>query len=295
MLKWKYYFLFCVVLKVNICCGQSYKPFLSNNKYWTIFHLDGAAICYKTGGEYYYFDGDTLSQGVNYKILRYNIIQSPIGVPFCPPYSIDNSQSYISSYFREDTISQKVYFKQSFLSPEELLFDYSLQIGDTLFPRPACPFLIVDSVGSTTLNNGSSAKIIYLNSGEYMIESIGGSQGFFPCLVDFISIRDEITCVMDGGVNIYGVNCLGFTGVYELNENGIINFGIDNNILFWEIDATYKSNNYKVELVSSNGSVAYSEICNVGKSSFSVANLPKGIYFLRITTMDKCYSRKIKI
>lgn len=290
--------IFCVLVSclfISNVRAQNYMPLIQSNKYWTIFHLDGAAICYKTGGEYYYFDGDTLSQGVNYKILRYNIIQSQVGVPFCPPYSIDISQSFISSYFREDTISQKVYFKQSFLSPEELLFDFSLQIGDTLFPRPACPFLIVDSVGSTNLNNGSSAKIIYLNSGEYMIEGIGGSQGFFPCLFDFISIRDEITCVMDGSVNIYGLNCLGFTGVNEFDETSIIDIHIVNNILFWEIDATYKSNNYKVELVSSNGSVAYSETCNLGKSSFLVANLPKGIYFLRVITKDKVYSEKILI
>lgn len=271
-------------------------PLIQSNKYWTIFENDFTLTCNASGAKYFYFDGDTIVQAITYNILKYYNLQSAFVNPFCPPYSIDNSQSYTYAWMREDTLSKKVYFRWNAQIPEELVFDFGLNAGDTLFSQTSgCSYLTVDSTGTYILDNGSAVKIIYLDNSEFYIEGIGSSKGLFKCIRNSFGQYDDITCVTQGGVKLFGSACYGFTGVNELNENGTIVIQIENNVLFWEIDVTHKSDNYKVELVSSNSSVAYSEICNLGKSSFSVANFPKGIYFLRITTKDKYYSQKIKI
>ena len=291
--------IFCVLvscLLISNVRAQNYMPLIQSNKYWTIFENDFTLFCNASGAKYFYFDGDTIDQGITYNILKYYNLQSAFVNPFCPPYSIDNSQSYTYSWMREDTLSKKVYFRWNAQIPEQLVFDFSLNTGDTLFSQTSnCFILTVDSIGTYILDNGSAVKIIYLDNNESYIEGIGSSKGLFKCIINSFGLYDDITCVTQGGVKLFGSSCYGFTGVNELNENGTINVEIENNILFWEIDATHKSDNYKVELVSSNGSVPYSEICNLGKSSFSVTNLPKGIYFLKIVIKDKYYSKKILI
>ena len=81
-------------------------------------------------------------------------------------YNSINSNGYVTYvYYREDTLTKKVYHRPSENSPEKLLYDFSLQEGDSInYPYFGQPrWFKIDSV----INNeifGVTRKIWYLRS-----------------------------------------------------------------------------------------------------------------------------------
>lgn len=74
--------------------------------------------------------------------------------------------------YREDTASQKIYKWNSELQSEELLIDYSLEVGDTMLI--GLQTLTVDSIRTNELY-GAERKFIYFDDLQYFIEGIGYS------------------------------------------------------------------------------------------------------------------------
>ncbi len=115
-------------------------------------------------------------------------------------------------FLREDLEERKVYIKDQFY-PEEILYDFSLDEGDTLFAYQGVMERI-DSVRNVTLLNGESRKIFYLDSGLYYIESLGGLYGLQFPLITGIGFgtspfcyreQGEVIWEWEGGYN----NCMG--------------------------------------------------------------------------------------
>lgn len=101
--------------------------------------------------------GDTIISGNTYKILEHN------------DYNNFNLCTY--GYMREDTATRKVYFIDNIFSPEELLYDFSMQIGDSIslsFFQPGFNamwqdgYYTLDSIGSTQVTAGVR-PVYYLN------------------------------------------------------------------------------------------------------------------------------------
>jgi len=129
--------------------SQSYKPLLDNLNEW---HFTTCYFGCQT--DVYYTDGDTIVDGMNYKIL--------------------DGYHYISRTFllREDVPSKKVYL--NFVSPglneEFLLYDFSLNEGDIFnmqnpispFPQNGGPFLL-DSIVERPLVDGNEYKHFYFS------------------------------------------------------------------------------------------------------------------------------------
>ncbi len=74
-------------------------------------------------------------------------------------------------YIREDTAAQKIYFVDNLFSPEILLYDFSMLIGDSIFLDFSVPFglyytdgyYFVDSISNITINAGVR-RIFYLSN-----------------------------------------------------------------------------------------------------------------------------------
>jgi len=139
-----------------ICCSpifsQEYKPLLDNLNEW---HL---TYCY-TGcyTDVYYTDGDTLVDGLDYKIL--------------------DGFHYISRGFllREDLPERKVYLNLLFngTSTEYLLYDFSLAVGDSIdMKNPITPFpedagyYTLDSIVPRPLVDGNDYRHFYFTPSE---------------------------------------------------------------------------------------------------------------------------------
>ena len=104
-----------LLLNVKLCLGQPYEPLLAESNQWHITTCNFGCIT-----DVYYTNGDTIADGLNYKIL--------------------DGFHYFSRTFllREELVTKKIYFKKIFPTNnrEYLLYDFSLNEGDifTLYP-----------------------------------------------------------------------------------------------------------------------------------------------------------------
>jgi hypothetical protein len=169
-----------IFYSVTIILSQVYEPLIRENTYWDENHGSSQEICFLSGGDRFYFEGDTIINSVNYKILKAHPLYAINSGAYCPPFGIDYNLSSIKAFMREDTSSRQLIFLDVLnyaLPTELLLFDFSLTVGDTLFSL-GVPYPI-DSITTVTLFNGVLRKKWFVQSSNnaYYIEGIGGSEG----------------------------------------------------------------------------------------------------------------------
>ncbi len=101
--------------------------------------------------------GDTVINGATYKILANH------------DYNLQNACTY--GYMREDTAARRIYFMENNFTPEQLLYDFSMQMGDSISLTLFQPgfntlyqdgYYTLDSIGSKTISAGLR-PVYYLN------------------------------------------------------------------------------------------------------------------------------------
>ena len=137
--------------------SQDYVPLLDDYNEWQVTNCYFGCLT-----DVYYTDGDTITDGHNYKILDgYHFISRTI-------------------LLREDILEKKVFlnFIQATGNTEYLLYDFSLNIDDSIdMKNPISPFLEnagyynLDSIIPRPLVNGSDYRHFYLSPSESNIVS----------------------------------------------------------------------------------------------------------------------------
>lgn len=207
----------------NLAFSQNYHPLIRPGLNWQVMHAAGTYICNVYSGHHYYFQGDTVVGGNNYTVIRqFPIVQVNSG-PYCPPFAVDPSGGLSTGFLiREDTSARKVFYYDYQNQTDELMYDFNLVAGDTLYPGYSwlAPWLIVDSVSTVTLLNGEVRKIFYFPNGIYYIESVGGWQGLQFYLLPGIGFWEEPVCMTENGVMLWGFSqqCYGFVGLEEMQN-----------------------------------------------------------------------------
>lgn len=141
-----------LVLNVKLCLSQPYKPLLSGSNQWHFTTCYSGCLT-----DVYYTNGDTLVDGLNYKVL--------------------DGYHYISRTFllRENVSDKRVYLKKIFpnFSREYLLYDFSLNEGDIHeMKNPISPFpeiggeFQLDSIRMKPLLNNIEFKHFYFSPTE---------------------------------------------------------------------------------------------------------------------------------
>jgi len=206
--------------------AQTYHPILDHESEWHVTSCFGGCLT-----DVYYTDGDTLENGITYKIL--------------------DGYHYISRTFwlRENSSEQKIYmsYVDAIRGREEvLLYDFSLIVGDTMDIRnPNSPFPFdggvfnVDSIISLPLFDGQNHRVYYFSPGvgnsstehPVWIEGVGSlsivnAAGGTPN----INTVGKVSCYFDDGFLNYSQldSISGCSPIYvtELNENNVRDFTI---------------------------------------------------------------------
>lgn len=232
-------------------------------------------------------DGDTIYRGILYHKLRV------IGFSYFPINSYDGA-------FRDDIINRKVYFLPKSDSVEKLLYDFNLQIGDTLRTyntKGKISQIRVFSLDSILIGLNYRKRWILIgdNTDAEIIEGIGSSYGFSSMLMPIIEGHPHLTCFSEKNKSLYPIfdaeeGCPLISSVKTINKS--LDFEIYPNPSFGAFTLISKENVLKIEIYSINGQ----KIDPIAlDSKIEMTDYPKGVYYIKVSSNDFTRTKAIVI
>lgn len=220
--------LFLIILLISTIktFSQDYINMVNDSIYWDVHISYMGYICdgYGGGGERFFFGNDTIiNDTVFTNVKAYEIISDYYPEVDCPPFHVDTVY-YNTTYFIHEDNSGKIFRfnSNSYYQSIDLLFDYNLKIGDSIYYEYKGYFYI-DTIYNITTSDGIIRKI-YIDdftsyTGGYFIEGLGGVAG--PIYEPFYLFEDGawLKCW-----DYFGCD---FNNCYDF-QSGISDFGINN-------------------------------------------------------------------
>lgn len=261
-----------------------YHPFPDSNAVWRISW--GEQSCFIGSlpqAEYrYLLETDTIINSVSYRKIK-----REIGLPFVCGPTYPPGIGYMGG-LRQDIANRKVYFIPRDSLNENLIYDFNLNVGDTL-PRfifdqngiQNTTLLSIDSI----LINSSYRKYFITNNGNIIIEGIGLESGLLEAY--HFDLTPQLICFIQDSIELYksfpGINCELITNIENhLHQERSINIYPNppqHYITFEFSEEPIRSsliiyNQYGVEMIH--------EILKYRLQSINCNEYPKGIYFYKI-------------
>ena len=254
--------------------AQAYIPFAKDGKMWTEKSSPSVAPMYSITT--WKMQGDTIINGKLYKIVT-------------------GTHWYDSFFIYEDTALKKVYCLNAGSSSEFLLYDFNLQIGDTLAGSDC--LVVVDK----TVEYFAGKNRIKISFNDYTVdtqiwyEGIGSlTQGVFlhKCITGGY---EWLLCYFENDTLIYHNSSLNndcFTlNIQEFQQEKIISSYFSNNILYIKPTTSLA---YALALYDIFGR-KIKEATAVGDLELNLSGLHNGLYIYRVESSDTkiCYSSKL--
>ena len=204
--------------------GQTsvYHSFPDRNTVWN-FHFQLYCFANGTGDKYYLitFSGDTLINSQTYHKLT---------TPFVQSFSSGTCGGIPTGYkgaIRQDTAGKKVFYISPTDTTEQLLYDFTMQVGDTVrgyIESFAFPPDIVQSIDSVLV--GSTYRKRWNINNCYniqFIEGIGSTYGLFERSPGCITDHEDysLTCFHQNGQTLYPdttTNCQLITSINSIDN-----------------------------------------------------------------------------
>ena len=213
-----------LILLTLFAKGQTsaYHSFPDSNAVWN-FHFQHYCFFNGTGDEYYSitFSSDTLINSQTYHKLT---------TPFVQSFSTGTCGGIPTGYkgaIRQDTANKKVFYIPPTDTTEQLLYDFTMQVGDTVrgyIETFAFTTDIVQSIDSVLI--GSTYRKRWNINNCYniqFIEGIGSTYGLFErspgCITDDAGY--SLTCFQQNGQSLYPdtiTNCQLITSVNSIDN-----------------------------------------------------------------------------
>jgi hypothetical protein len=290
--------------------GQGYHKLLNESFYWDVPFAAQAYICggFADFGPWRYkISGDTVINDLTYSKIYYSDF-SPVypAPPNCPPFVVDTVFShYPDAYLREDTVAKKVWrYDPSGGGSEVLLYDFTLQKGDTLEIRHWEWDWVIDTVMTITTFDGIERKkfVFYGDDGSifphiegWYIEGIGGMAGLFEGPFPYFEVGTWLMCVKDENDNVIWNNsgdCYDFiTGIDEVSNDKAIH--VSPNPFTDQLTIETATGNLDVKIYNLFGAQLIQEEVD-GSRIFDLSSFSPGIYLLKIRNdKDEVVMRKV--
>lgn len=290
--------LIFILGSVGYTVGQTYHDFpLDETAQWQVNFgwLDGSG-CLHEHEILCYLDGDTSLDGMTYiriSYFGYNWGVNAIGGAFCntPPIYI----SGLRGLFRVD--SGKYYMREYYSGPEMLIYDFTLDVGDTLDTALDDYPLVVDSIDFVPIDNESCKRmwLSYANGmgGElkHITEGIGSQNGLRASFYEFEN-WSNLECYSHDGLSVIGpldpYPCLLINDVADPEELSVHIFpNPTNNIL--SVSGLPSPTSFSIHNLL--GKQVMSGVHSSGKP-LDVSLLTSGIYLIQLNLDGKSAVRK---
>lgn len=254
----------------------------------------------------YYFGGDTILNGfVHKKIMKDSVILVGIGGPPCLLFPWASFTGYMGA-LKEDSINNKTCFILPNQSNDTLLYDYNLNVGDTLkgILTGSCK-MTVTSIDSVLIGVKYRRRWNFITCNEglgYIIQGIGSDNGLIESINSQGFCFSQLVCVKDSNVVLYNANSSAM-GCYLISTGeNIINpirfFSIAPNPFstqtILQTDKFLKDASLTVYNLYGH---TVKQIENLSGQTivFHRDNLPSGLYFFRLKEDNQIFVGKLII
>ncbi|MFM6994554.1 MAG: T9SS type A sorting domain-containing protein [Sediminibacterium sp.] len=267
-----------------------YKPLPMQNAEWINYGGIALLSCptctfvnYK-----YYTDGDTIINSMIYTKIRKLEGPNLNDVSLFPTYT---------GAIRQDTLHQKVYVVLTDSTTEHILYDFSLQVGDT--NNSVLHSLVSNCLGFNTETlylidtiqvNGNDHRVFHFQgscagNGVSYIEGIGSDFGLlFANLMDIQ--ESHLACLKINNQTYYPnetAYCqFSVEGIDELNRKPVFEISPNpaSNVL--DISLVENAANLEGKLRDNQGKVLKLLLLNSGQNNLDINELESGIYFIEV-------------
>lgn len=265
---------------------QSYGQYTSFPRSKTIWSVDN---------EKFIMDGDSILNSKLYKKFY---------------YSFDSLRNiYFHCLFREDTVMKKAYVIEKNKSEEQLVYDFSLNIGDTARIEPLSTMssnqmriVMIDSIKILERfhKRYGVVGVHEIALREYWIEGIGSTMGIFNSGAGGITLWHEpypaLLCVQyENGyiVNMLGPFCYRLRTDIEKIEHHFHILEIYPNPFYQSVYVNSNQNIISYKIENSKGQLIKQE--NVGENKFQIdlSGNSNDIYFVTFFTSNGFEIRKL--
>jgi hypothetical protein len=279
--------------------GQTnvYHPFPDSNAVWRVSYGGyQAPYCY----DRYYFLGEAiLMNGRQYHVVYYSQCD---GIPdletgMCNA-SCTADPSIWYDYFgfiAQDTLQKKVYFIGISDTTEYLLYDFSLNVGDTIPPSINNFYQATIQSIDSILINGSYRKRFNVNAFCSIIEGIGSTTGLIEELFVF-EFGGHLNCFSQNGETLYPdtTSICDLTTLVESISKKRVTLKISPNPAHNSFTITSPFQNAELEIYNMLGVEVYSKTLNTKPQTLN-PNLSAGIYFVKVSDGEQVIVEKLVI
>ena len=301
--------LYLLTSLILLCCVQmanaqnnkindDYHPLVQEGKIWSVVTREGHLPWeWKFTTTQMAFFGDTIINDVLYKKMYATIKEYPIF-----------PQDWILQNFMREDEDKKIWYKRINSGTEQLYYDFSLEIGDTL-PNNigyGCSYpIIVEDITYKIMHNGEERRVwhlLYSFAGhtEYWIEGIGSNFGVLePTSAELVGLYTELLCVHENGKLIFNEN--GYLGTcYKGGTNGINDY--DKNqihiypnpakgVLYVEINENMSTT--RISLINIQGQIV--KCYEATATQLDISDITEGIYFIKLSSLKGNIIKKVII
>lgn len=272
--------------------AQTYHPFPVDSARWRVSYGMSIAGCTGFAGEAQYeITGDTIIDNQTYhKIYQISYSSSPS--------CYMTGGNGFACGIREDS-SKHVYRRYDALYPEELLYDFNLNVGDTVHTMQNCGCdAVVDSidsvlVGATYRKQYHVALNFFCGGGHIeIIEGVGSTGGPMECF-GWLEAGSSLTCFWQDGNTLLptpNTNCAPLVEGVDGIENETVlsvnpNPAIDEVVITSSLQYLHAQ---EVTITDVNGRIVRREVIEPVSGGLLIARreLTPGMYFIEVRSND---------
>ncbi len=292
----KLYVLIFLLVELDVN-GQTfvYHPFPDSSAIWNISSIQSCSITsfdWWTHSYSYHITNDTLINGIVYHMLEVpsEVIVTNGGCGINGSWTIPG---HYAGSIRQDILNKKVFIIPPASITEELLYDFDLQVGDTVtgFTQSfASPNDVVNSIDSILIG-GNYRKRWNINSlhSISIIEGIGSTYGLLElspgnAIID--AYDATLSCFSNNGITLYpnaGTNCELITSIKHFSPETYSCYLTPNPFnLFSTLTVGNKFENAELKIYDCFGKIIKTDKLNGENYLLNRNNLVNGIYFLQL-------------
>lgn len=263
---------------------QSQEPLFDTTKLWSHLSITpswGGPPPHAWATDFHKVEGNTVINSVSYMNLMTTIDQNLTNW---------NLQGYV----REDG-SGKVYYRAIQDSTERLIYDFGLELGDTIILNHLSSFpYIVTNVDSVLLNN-NFRKRITLNTYETWVEGVGSQMGLMCSgYSELVGVNHYMLCYFENGSLIYSNPnySLCYYNTVDIEDREFQDAWISihpNPVVStstFRISGDLDVKGSLLEVYSLTGSLLKSYNIEENEIQLHASDFESGIYFYRLITVD---------